>query len=75
MNQQIESQVLVPRIMERQVGLSAVTVLVALLFGSALLAVVGAILAVPRAAIAQVVFQEFWPDDTQVTAPEARSFP
>lgn len=55
----IENNVLVPRIMERQVGVSASTVIVALLVGSELLGLVGALLAVPTAAIVQVLLQEF----------------
>jgi len=54
----IENNVLVPRIMERQVGVSAATVIVALIIGSALLGVIGAVLAVPTAAIVQVLLQE-----------------
>jgi predicted PurR-regulated permease PerM len=56
--QQIENHLLVPKVMERQVGVSAVTVIVALLIGGSLLGIVGAILAVPSAAILQVVIQE-----------------
>jgi predicted PurR-regulated permease PerM len=56
----LENNVLVPRIMERQVGVSAVTILVALLIGGELLGVVGAVLAVPTAAIVQVVLQEYF---------------
>ena len=56
--QQIENHVLVPKVMERQVGVSAVTVVVALLIGGNLLGIVGAILAVPTAAILQVLFAE-----------------
>ena len=56
--QQIENHVLVPKVMERQVGVSAVTVVVALLIGGNLLGIVGAILAVPTAAILQVVYSE-----------------
>ena len=56
--QQLENTVLVPKIMGRQVGLSAVTVIVALGIGGQLLGVVGAILAVPTAAIVQVLVQE-----------------
>ncbi len=55
----IENHFLVPRIMQRQVGLSAVAVIVALLVGTELLGIVGALLAVPSAAIVQVLFQEF----------------
>jgi predicted PurR-regulated permease PerM len=58
LQQQFENHILVPKIMERQVGVSAVTVIVALLIGGKLLGVLGAILAVPTAAILQVVFTE-----------------
>lgn len=56
--QQLENTILVPKIMGRQVGLSAVTVIIALGVGGQLLGVVGAILSVPTAAIVQVLFQE-----------------
>ena len=56
--QQIENHVLVPKVMERQVGVSAVTVVTALLIGGNLLGILGAILAVPTAAILQVVISE-----------------
>ena len=58
LQQQVESQILVPKVMGRQVGVSAVGVIVALLIGGELLGIVGAILAVPTAAIIQVVFAE-----------------
>lgn len=56
--QQLENTVLVPKIMGRQVGLSAVIVIIALGAGNQLLGVVGAILSVPTAAIIQVLVQE-----------------
>jgi len=62
--QQLEANILVPKLMERQVGLTPVTVMVALLLGGALLGIPGAILAVPTAAILQVVFQEVVGDET-----------
>ena len=58
LQQQFENHVLVPKVMQRQVGVSPVTVIVALLIGGKLLGIVGAILAVPSAAILQVVFLE-----------------
>jgi predicted PurR-regulated permease PerM len=61
--QQVENHVLVPRIMSRQVGVSAVTVIVALLIGGSLAGIVGAILAVPTAAILQVVASEIAAED------------
>ena len=47
-----------PKVMARQVGVSAVTVIVSLLIGGKLLGILGAILAVPTAAILQVLFSE-----------------
>lgn len=58
--QQFENHVLVPKVMQRQVGVSPVTVIVALLIGGKLLGIVGAILAVPTAAILQVLFTEIF---------------
>jgi predicted PurR-regulated permease PerM len=57
LQQQFENHVLVPRIMSRQVGVSAATVIVALLIGGELFGILGAILAVPTAAILQVMYQ------------------
>ena len=56
--QQFENHLLAPKVMERQVGVSAVTVIVALFLGGTLLGILGAVLAVPSAAILQVVVQE-----------------
>jgi predicted PurR-regulated permease PerM len=56
--QQIENHLLVPKVMERQVGVSPVIVIVALLIGGAALGIIGALLAVPTAAIVQVLVQE-----------------
>lgn len=60
--QQLENHVLVPKVMSRQVGLSASLVLTALIVGGSLLGIVGAILAIPTAAILQVLFEEAVPD-------------
>jgi len=56
--QQVENHLLVPKVMERQVGVSPVVVIAALLIGGAVLGILGAILAVPTAAVIQVVVQE-----------------
>jgi predicted PurR-regulated permease PerM len=56
--QQVENHVLVPKVMASQVGVSAVTVIVALLIGGSILGILGAVLAVPTAAIAQVIVEE-----------------
>lgn len=65
LQQQFENHVLVPKVMARQVGVSAVTVIVALLIGGKLLGIVGAILAVPTAAILQVLLLELTPGDDE----------
>jgi len=58
---QLEANVLVPKIMERRVGVSPVVVMIALLIGGALWGLVGAILAIPTAAIISVIVSEFAP--------------
>ena len=58
--QQLENAVLVPKLMGETVGLSAVTVILSLLIGGELLGFVGALLAVPTAAIVQVLFEELY---------------
>ncbi len=55
---QLEANILVPKIMERRVGVSPVAVMVALLVGGALWGLVGAILAIPTAAILSVILAE-----------------
>jgi predicted PurR-regulated permease PerM len=55
---QLEANILVPKIMERRVGVSPVTVMVALLIGGAILGLIGAILAIPTAAILSVAVEE-----------------
>lgn len=63
--QLLENNVLVPKVMSEQVGLSAVTVISSLVIGTALLGFVGALLAVPTAAIIQVLFEELVLRDTE----------
>jgi predicted PurR-regulated permease PerM len=64
LQQQVENHVLVPKVMSRQVGISPVLVIMALLIGGSLLGLVGAILAVPTAAILQVLLQELLAEAT-----------
>jgi predicted PurR-regulated permease PerM len=56
--QVLENNVLVPKVLGSQVGLSAVAVIVALAIGTELLGILGALLAVPTAAIVQVLVEE-----------------
>jgi len=55
---QLEANVLVPKVMEKRVGVSPVAVLVALLIGGALSGLAGAILAIPTAAILSIVVED-----------------
>jgi predicted PurR-regulated permease PerM len=66
LQQQLENHILVPKIMSRQVGVSAVTVIIALLIGGSLLGIVGALLAVPTAAILTVVAAELMTEEPMV---------
>jgi predicted PurR-regulated permease PerM len=56
--QQIENNVIQPRIQSRAVDVQPFLVLVAVLFGSTLFGVIGALLAVPLAATIQIVVRE-----------------
>jgi predicted PurR-regulated permease PerM len=60
---QLEANILVPKIMEKRVGVSPVTVMVALLIGGSLLGLIGAILAIPTAAILSVIVSELIADE------------
>ena len=60
---ELEANVLVPKIMEKRVGVSPVTVIVALLVGVELWGLMGAVLAIPTAAILSVIFEELAPDE------------
>jgi len=71
--QQLENAVLVPKLMGQTVGLSAVTVILSLLVGGELLGLVGALLAVPTAAIIQVLFEELYLE--KQPAPAAAAVP
>src|SRR5499427_7200492 len=55
---QLEANILVPKIMERSVGVSPVAVMIALLIGGSLMGIVGAILAVPTTALISVIVEE-----------------
>jgi len=71
---QLEANILVPKIMERRVGVSPVAVMVALLVGGALWGIIGAVLAIPTAAIISVIIEDVvtvQSGHTPSSAPEA----
>lgn len=77
--QQLENFVLAPRVMKRAVDLSPATVIIALLVGGQLAGLVGALLALPLAALTKILLQEFYLEGrierlrAEVTLPEARN--
>jgi predicted PurR-regulated permease PerM len=56
--QKVENYFIVPRVMSSKVSVSPLAIFIAFLVGASLLGVMGAILAIPVAAIAQVAFDE-----------------
>jgi len=59
--QQLENQILVPKIMQKAIGVSPFVILVALLVGGKLAGILGILLAVPAVATISVLSQE-WPN-------------
>ena len=57
---QLENSLIVPKVMQKAVGLSPVVIILAILVGAKLMGIVGAIIAVPLAASAAVLMRE-WP--------------
>ena len=58
--QQIENNVIQPRIQQRAVNVHPLGVLVSVLFGASLLGILGALVAIPVAATLQIVVREWW---------------
>lgn len=58
--QQVENSVIQPQIQKRAVDVHAFIVLVAVLFGSTLFGIIGALLAIPVAATIQITVREYW---------------
>lgn len=58
--QQIESNILVPRIMQQSVGISPLLVIIAIVGGSSLNGITGAILAIPIVGAIQVIMRHIW---------------
>jgi predicted PurR-regulated permease PerM len=58
--QQVENTVIQPRIQSRAVNVQPFLVLVAVLFGSTLFGIVGALMAIPVAATIQIGVREYW---------------
>jgi len=57
--QQLEAQFLVPKIMQKVIGLSPVIIILSILVGGKIAGLMGVILAIPTAAIISVLIQEY----------------
>jgi len=58
--QQLENNLIQPQVQRRTVQVQPIVVLVAVLFGSTLLGILGAIVAIPIAASIQILLREWW---------------
>ncbi|MEK6371401.1 MAG: AI-2E family transporter [Acidobacteriota bacterium] len=58
--QKLENLIVAPRVMSRKVNISPLAAFIAFMMGAALLGIVGAIIAIPTAAIIQVAFEEMF---------------
>lgn len=66
---QVENTWLTPRIMKTRVELAGLTILIALLMGSALAGIIGAMVAVPTAVLVAVILNEYAVHDDAVLEP------
>jgi predicted PurR-regulated permease PerM len=73
--QQVESSFLVPRVMRNAVGMSPLTVILAVLIGSTLSGPLGAILAIPIGASVQVIGSEVIQERRRVARAEVEPLP
>jgi predicted PurR-regulated permease PerM len=71
--QQVENYLIQPQIQKRATKIEAFVVLVAVLFGSTLFGILGAILAIPTAASIQIALHEYMEFRREVTAAEAEA--
>ena len=72
---QIENSWLIPRIMKNRVNLPALAIFVALLLGSALEGIVGAMVAIPTAVLVAVLLDEYLVRKDESTAKHVSSAP
>jgi predicted PurR-regulated permease PerM len=56
--QKVENFVIAPRVMSRKVSISPLTAFIAFMIGASLIGIIGALMAIPVAAILQVAFEE-----------------
>lgn len=69
--QQFENHIIVPKVMQKAVGLNPIIVILAILIGIKLGGIVGALLAVPVAAAVGVFLSDIFPHPSEVSKSEA----
>lgn len=57
--QEVENKLLVPKVMQRTVGLHPITIIVVLLIGAKLMGILGILLAVPVASVVYIILKEW----------------
>lgn len=67
--QQIQSQIVLPRVMTHNVGLNPLIILVAILMGGHILGSVGALISVPIAAVGSIIYDE-WKSSSAKNTPK-----
>lgn len=63
--QQLENNLIVPKLMEKAVGVHPLAIILALLIGGSLFGIIGAVLAVPIAATTQVIIEDIHSHSTE----------
>lgn len=58
--QQLENQIIVPKVMQKSVGLNPIVVIIVMLIGAKIAGIVGVILAVPTATIIKIFLSDFF---------------
>jgi predicted PurR-regulated permease PerM len=71
--QQLESNILVPKVMQKSVGLNPLVAILAVVVGSRLAGIMGAVIAIPIAASLQVFLQDVMPAKKEVEEEEVRN--
>ena len=61
--QQVENQIIVPKLMQKAVGINPLISIIALLIGAKLFGVMGALLAIPTATALSVIIEEAYTHD------------
>lgn len=73
--QQLESNWIVPKVMQKAVGLNPFLILIAILAGGTIMGVVGALLAIPVAVVLATILEEVALSDKQPSLPQSNPNP